>query len=70
VQDSGRGISSKKLYKKIFAPGYTTKTRGWGVGLSLCKRVIKDIYHGKIFVLHSDVNKGTTIRVIIKSREK
>ncbi|MDR0711843.1 MAG: HAMP domain-containing histidine kinase [Prevotellaceae bacterium] len=67
VQDSGRGISSKKLYKKIFAPGYTTKTRGWGVGLSLCKRVIEDIYHGKIFVLHSDVNKGTTMRVVVKS---
>ena len=66
VMDSGRGIPSKKLYKKIFEPGYTTKTRGWGVGLSLCKRVVKDIYHGKIFVLHSELNKGTTIRVVMK----
>jgi signal transduction histidine kinase len=67
VMDSGRGIPSKKLYKKIFTPGYTTKTRGWGLGLSLCKRVVKDIYHGKIFVLHSELNKGTTIRVVMKT---
>ncbi|MDR1417202.1 MAG: HAMP domain-containing histidine kinase [Prevotellaceae bacterium] len=67
VQDSGRGISSKKLHKKIFTPGYTTKTRGWGVGLSFCKRVVEDLYHGKIAVLHSEVNKGTTIRVIMKA---
>ncbi|MDR2814411.1 MAG: HAMP domain-containing histidine kinase, partial [Prevotellaceae bacterium] len=60
VLDSGRGIPSKKSYKKIFTPGYTTKTRGWGLGLSLCKRVVEDIYHGKIFVLHSEPNKGTT----------
>jgi signal transduction histidine kinase len=67
VMDSGRGIPSKKLYKKIFMPGYTTKTRGWGLGLSLCKRVVKDIYHGKIFVLHSEPNKGATIRVVMKT---
>ncbi|MDR0567010.1 MAG: HAMP domain-containing histidine kinase [Prevotellaceae bacterium] len=67
VMDSGRGIPSKKLYKKIFTPGYTSKTRGWGLGLSLCKRVVKDIYHGKIFVLHSEPNKGTTIRVVMKA---
>ncbi|MDR3188912.1 MAG: HAMP domain-containing histidine kinase, partial [Prevotellaceae bacterium] len=58
VLDSGRGIPTKKLYKKIFTPGYTTKNRGWGLGLSLCKRVIEDIYRGKIFVLHSEPNKG------------
>ncbi|MDR3367099.1 MAG: HAMP domain-containing histidine kinase [Prevotellaceae bacterium] len=70
VLDSGRGIPSKKLYKKIFTPGYTTKRRGWGLGLSLCKRVVEDICRGKIFVLHSEPNKGTTIRVVMKISEK
>jgi K+-sensing histidine kinase KdpD len=67
VQDSGRGIPSKKLHKKIFTPGYTTKIGGWGVGLSFCKRVVGELYHGKIAVLHSEANKGTTIRVIMKA---
>ncbi|MDR0415318.1 MAG: HAMP domain-containing histidine kinase [Prevotellaceae bacterium] len=69
VCDSGRGIPSKKLHKKIFSPGYTTKTGGWGVGLSLCKRVVEDLYHGKIAVLHSEPNRGTTIRVVMKASE-
>lgn len=59
ITDSGKGLS-KKLYKRIFEPGYTTKQRGWGIGLSLSKRIIEKFHHGKIYVLKSEVDKGTT----------
>jgi signal transduction histidine kinase len=65
VKDNGKGIAPIN-HKKIFRPGYTTKNRGWGLGLSLCKRIIEDYYHGKIFVLSSDIGKGTTIRIQLK----
>lgn len=65
ISDEGTGIESKNL-KKIFKPGFTTKKRGWGLGLSLAKRIIKDYHYGKIFVQNSQINKGTTFRIILK----
>lgn len=64
IHDSGKGIPSGKL-KKVFEPGYTTKKRGWGLGLSLAKRIIKDYHNGKIFVKKSELNLGTTFRIIL-----
>lgn len=64
IQDSGKGIPKSK-YKTVFEPGFTTKKRGWGLGLSLTKRII-EIYHGgKIFVKQSEVDKGTTFRIVL-----
>ncbi|MFH2094229.1 MAG: HAMP domain-containing sensor histidine kinase [Bacteroidota bacterium] len=65
VQDTGKGIQKSK-YKTIFQPGYTTKQRGWGLGLSLTKRIIEEYHQGKIFVKNSEINKGTTIRIALK----
>lgn len=65
VTDTGRGIERKR-YTQIFRPGYTTKTRGWGLGLSLCKRIVEEYHGGQIFVHQSVVSKGTTIRVVLK----
>jgi len=65
VSDTGKGISKRK-FKTIFKPGYTTKSRGWGLGLSLTKRIIEDYHNGRIFVLRSDAEKGTTFRIILK----
>lgn len=65
VQDSGKGIPSYQM-KKVFAPGFTTKKRGWGLGLSLSRRIIEKYHHGSIFVKHSEVGKGTTFRIIIR----
>ncbi|MBT8257839.1 MAG: HAMP domain-containing histidine kinase [Bacteroidia bacterium] len=62
VKDSGKGIP-KNQYKSIFEPGYTTKKRGWGLGLSLSKRIIEDYHKGRIRVLNSEVNKGTTMQI-------
>ena len=65
VTDSGKGIS-KSLFHKIFEPGFTSKKRGWGLGLSLAKRIIEDYHNGKIKVLHSEINKGTTMQISLK----
>jgi signal transduction histidine kinase len=65
VEDSGKGIAKSK-FKTIFKPGYTTKRRGWGLGLSLSKRIIESYHHGKIFVLSSDPGDSTIIRIILK----
>ena len=65
VTDSGKGIPKSK-WKRIFEPGYTTKTRGWGLGLSLSHRVIEEYHKGKIAVVHSGIDEGTTIRITIK----
>ena len=65
VSDTGKGIPKGK-FKTIFKPGYTTKSRGWGLGLSLTKRIVEDYHNGRIFVLRSDADKGTTIRIILK----
>ncbi|MFD1614523.1 sensor histidine kinase [Gelatiniphilus marinus] len=64
VSDTGKGIP-KSQFKKIFEPGFTTKKRGWGLGLSLTKRIIEDFHNGKIKVLQSEINKGTTIQIAL-----
>lgn len=69
VKDTGKGISKSK-FKTVFKPGYTTKKRGWGLGLSLTKRIIEDYHGGKIFVKSSEVNQGTTFRIIMKKFTK
>ena len=65
IKDSGKGIPKSK-YKTIFQPGYTTKKRGWGLGLSLSKRIIESYHDGKIFVKSSELNSGTTFRIALK----
>lgn len=65
VADTGSGMP-KRLHKRIFEPGFTTKTRGWGLGLSLAKRIIEDYHKGKIFVAKSDKDSGTEIKVVLK----
>ena len=65
VTDTGKGIA-KKDYNRIFEPGYTTKKRGWGLGLSLTRRIIEDFHNGKIKVLESEKSKGTTIQISLK----
>ena len=62
VSDTGKGIPRSK-YQSVFTPGYTTKQRGWGLGLSLARRIVEDYHHGKIYVLYSEINKGTTFRI-------
>ncbi|MFR9650108.1 MAG: HAMP domain-containing sensor histidine kinase [Rikenellaceae bacterium] len=64
VSDTGKGIP-KSNWKKIFEPGFTTKTRGWGLGLSLSRRIVEEYHHGKIAVIDSEVGRGTTIRITI-----
>ncbi len=65
ISDTGKGIPKSK-FKTVFEPGYTSKQRGWGLGLSLCKRIIEIYHNGKIFVLKSELNKGTTFRIALK----
>ncbi|MBK9336066.1 MAG: HAMP domain-containing histidine kinase [Lewinellaceae bacterium] len=62
VADTGKGIPARR-FNTIFKPGYSTKTRGWGLGLSLSKRIVEQYHKGKIFVKHSELNKGTTFTV-------
>lgn len=64
ISDTGRGIHKSK-FKTIFKPGYTSKDRGWGLGLSLAKRIIENYHQGKIFVQSSEIDKGTTIKIIL-----
>ena len=65
VSDTGKGIS-KQNTKKVFLPGFTTKKRGWGLGLSLSKRIIEQYHKGELFVKQSETGKGTTFRIILK----
>ena len=64
ISDTGRGMP-KNLFKQIFRPGFTTKKRGWGLGLSLSKRIIADYHNGKIFVKKSEIGKGTTFEILL-----
>lgn len=66
ISDTGKGMP-KSSWKKVFSPGYTTKKRGWGLGLSLAKRIIEEYHHGKIFVKSSEPGKGTCIRIMMKT---
>jgi len=65
IKDTGHGIP-QKLHKKIFEPGFTTKKRGWGLGLSLAKRIIEDYHRGKIYVSESSKERGTTFKIILR----
>jgi len=65
ISDNGKGLS-KQNYNAIFQPGFTTKKRGWGLGLSLAKRIIEDYHNGKIKVLNSEIGKGTTMQISLK----
>jgi two-component system, sporulation sensor kinase D len=66
VSDTGRGIPRSK-FDTVFQPGYTTRKRGWGLGLSLTKRIVENYHKGQIFVKDSELGKGTTFRIILKS---
>ena len=65
VSDTGKGIKKKDI-RNIFRPGFTTKDRGWGLGLSLAKRIVQEYHHGKIYVKSSEVGKGTTFRIELR----
>lgn len=69
ITDTGKGISKSK-FKTVFSPGYTTKKRGWGLGLSLVKRIIESYHNGKIYVQWSELNVGTTFRIELKNKKK
>ena len=62
ITDTGKGIA-KKSWRSVFDPGYTTKERGWGLGLSLAKRIVTEYHKGRIFVAHSELGQGTTFRI-------
>ena len=67
ISDNGKGIKSSQL-KTVFEPGYTTKIRGWGLGLSLVKRIVEDYHKGQVYILHSELGKGSTFRIsLLKS---
>ncbi|MCX2493657.1 HAMP domain-containing sensor histidine kinase [Pedobacter sp. PF22-3] len=66
VSDTGKGIPRSK-FDAVFQPGYTTRKRGWGLGLSLTKRIVENYHSGEIFVKESELGKGTTFRIILKS---
>jgi signal transduction histidine kinase len=68
ISDTGKGIP-KSAFNKVFNPGFTTKQRGWGVGLSLAKRIVEEYHNGRIFVRHSELGKGSCIRIVM-NRDK
>jgi signal transduction histidine kinase len=65
VTDTGKGIAARNL-QKVFKPGFTTKKRGWGLGLSLSKRIIEQYHKGQLFVRSSEIGKGTTFRIVLR----
>ena len=65
VSDTGKGIKKKDI-RNVFRPGFTTKDRGWGLGLSLAKRIVEEYHHGKIYIKNSEVGKGTTFRIELR----
>ena len=65
VADTGKGIASKN-FRNVFMPGFTTKSRGWGLGLSLGKRIVEEYHHGRIFVKSSEIGRGTTFRIELR----
>ncbi|MEO7315892.1 MAG: HAMP domain-containing sensor histidine kinase [Ginsengibacter sp.] len=66
ISDTGKGISKQNI-SKVFKPGFTTKKRGWGLGLSLCKRIIEQYHNGKLDIKSTEVGKGTTFRIILNT---
>ena len=69
VEDTGKGIRKKDI-RNVFTPGFTTKKRGWGLGLSLAKRIIEEYHKGRIFVKSSEIGKGTTFRIELRSHKE
>ena len=69
VEDTGKGIEKKNV-RNVFRPGFTTKKRGWGLGLSLAKRIVEEYHHGRISVLRSEIGVGTTFRIVISALQK
>ena len=69
VKDTGKGIKKKDI-KSVFTPGFTTKKRGWGLGLSLARRIVEEYHKGRIFVKQSELGKGTTFRIELYKSEK
>jgi signal transduction histidine kinase len=69
ITDTGKGMS-RKLYKSVFEPGFTSKKRGWGLGLTLVKRIVEEYHHGKVFVAASQPGVGTTFRIMLKTMDK
>lgn len=67
VTDTGKGIKKKNI-RNVFKPGFTTKKRGWGLGLSLAKRIVEEYHKGRIFVKNSEIGKGTTFRIELTKR--
>ena len=65
ITDTGKGMQ-RSAFKEIFKPGYTSKKRGWGLGLSLARRIVEDYHKGKIFVKSSVVGQGTTFRIALR----
>jgi len=65
IADTGKGIP-KAYYEKVFKPGFSTKKRGWGLGLSLAKRIIEDYHKGRLYVKSSELTKGTTFRILLR----
>jgi signal transduction histidine kinase len=65
VADTGKGIPRHQL-SKVFTPGFTTKKRGWGLGLSLSRRIIRQYHHGSLGVHRSETGKGTTFRIVLR----
>lgn len=68
LSDSGRGID-KRNFRRVFSPGYTTKSRGWGLGLSLAKRIVEEYHRGRIYVKQSEIGVGTTFRIELKTNQ-
>jgi signal transduction histidine kinase len=69
LTDTGKGIP-KNMHKTVFEPGFTTKRRGWGLGLSLTRRIVESYHGGKIFVKRSEPGKGTTFRILLKRADR
>jgi signal transduction histidine kinase len=65
ITDTGKGMPKSKI-NRVFQPGYTTKKRGWGLGLTLVKRIVENYHQGRIYVKSSDIDKGTTFRIVLK----
>ncbi|MBD3276502.1 MAG: GHKL domain-containing protein, partial [Candidatus Marinimicrobia bacterium] len=65
IEDTGKGLESQKDWDRIFKPGYTTKKRGWGLGLSLVRRIIEEYHNGNVTVIQSEAGQGTTIRITL-----
>jgi signal transduction histidine kinase len=66
ITDTGKGISKANM-QKVFNPGYSTKKRGWGLGLTLAKRIVEEYHDGRLYVKSSEKGKGTTFRIVINS---